>query len=173
MKDQDFDQNEPEIIYVSKSELKRDMEALQKLGERIIKMKAGERDKLGLTGEIAEAIELGIKIKDKKDAFRRHIRYVAKVLNTIDLTSINEAIFKIENNATFANVYFHKLEQLRDDLVKNGDSAINEILTQYPDLDRGKLRQLVRQTKKEAEDNKPPKSARQIFQYLKEMIPQE
>ncbi|TPC95485.1 DUF615 domain-containing protein, partial [Escherichia coli] len=41
------------------------------------------------------------------------------------------------------------------------------------DADRQQLRTLIRNAKKEKEGNKPPKSARQIFQYLRELAENE
>ena len=70
-------------------------------------------------------------------------------------------------------VLFHKLENLRDRLIDQGDDAIAEVLNLWPDADRQQLRTLIRNAKKEKEGNKPPKSARQIFQYLRELAENE
>ena len=64
---------------------------------------------------------------------------------------------------------FHKLEQLRDRLIDEGDDAVADVLNLWPDADRQQLRSLIRNAKKEKEGNKPPKSSRQIFQYLREL----
>ena len=64
---------------------------------------------------------------------------------------------------------FHKLEMLRDRLVEEGDVAIPTVLELYPDADRQQLRSLIRNAQKEKATNKPPKSFRQIFQYLREL----
>ena len=47
------------------------------------------------------------------------------------------------------------------------------MLNLSPNADRQQLRSLVRNAKKEQEGNKPPKSARQIFQYLRELAENE
>ena len=70
-------------------------------------------------------------------------------------------------------VLFHKLEQLRDRLIVEGDDAVEEVLSLWPNADRQQLRSLIRNAKKEKEGNKPPKSARQIFQYLRELAENE
>ncbi|RIQ15764.1 DUF615 domain-containing protein, partial [Salmonella enterica] len=58
---------------------------------------------------------------------------------------------------------------LRDRLIVEGDDAVAEVLILWPNADRQQLRSLIRNAKKEKEGNKPPKSARQIFQYLREL----
>jgi len=62
-----------------------------------------------------------------------------------------------------------KLEALRDRLVEEGDDAISEVLNLYPEADRQQLRVLIRNAQKEKAANKPPKSYRQIFSYLREL----
>ena len=52
-------------------------------------------------------------------------------------------------------------------MLEQGDGAINELLGQYRDLDRQKLRQLVRQAQKERQEEKPPVAFRELFQYLR------
>ncbi|HHJ81221.1 MAG TPA: DUF615 domain-containing protein, partial [Candidatus Tenderia electrophaga] len=43
-------------------------------------------------------------------------------------------------------------------------------LNQHPEADRQHLRQLMRSAKKESERNKPPRAARELFQYLKQLL---
>lgn len=64
----------------------------------------------------------------------------------------------------------HKLELIRDELIEQGDSAINPLVDEYPTLDRQHLRNLIRAAQKEKQANKPPKNYREIFQYLKSTI---
>lgn len=162
-----------EIIYISKSELKRDAIMHHELGEKLVNMTPGNLEKIPMDAQLAEAVHLAVKIRNKHGAFSRQLNYVGKLLRFRDLEPITLAIAKIENQHLIANQYFHNLERFRDKIIAQGDEAINHLVEEYPTLERAKLRQLARQAKKEAEQNKPPKSARQIFQYLKECIPAE
>ncbi len=54
------------------------------------------------------------------------------------------------------NARLHRLEQWRERLITEGDSALNELMSQFHELDRQKLRQLIRTANKERELNKPP-----------------
>ncbi len=90
-----------------------------------------------------------------------------------DVEPIRQALDKLKNRHNQQVVLFHKLENLRDRLIDQGDDAIAEVLNLWPDADRQQLRTLIRNAKKEKEGNKPPKSARQIFQYLRELAENE
>ncbi len=84
-----------------------------------------------------------------------------------DPEPIQAALDKLQNKHAQHSMALQKLEQLRDRIVDQGDSAISDALLQYPDADRQRLRQLARQAQKEQQQNKPPKAYREIFQYLK------
>lgn len=90
------------------------------------------------------------------------------MLRARDPEPIQSALDKLKNRHNQQVVLFHKLELLRDRLVAEGDDAIPDILALYPSADRQQLRSLVRNAQKKAA-NKPPKSTRQIFQYLREL----
>jgi ribosome-associated protein len=44
------------------------------------------------------------------------------------------------------------------------------LLVEHPELDRQHVRQLIRTAHKEAANAKPPKAARELFRYLREVI---
>ena len=46
------------------------------------------------------------------------------------------------------------IEELVSNVLANGDDAINELVTEYPQLDRQKIRQLARNHSRAAEDKK-------------------
>ncbi|RKS85220.1 ribosome-associated protein [Orbus hercynius] len=157
--------DDDEIIYVSKSEIKRDAEALKKLGVELVELSKNELEKIPLDESLARAIELAQKIK--KEGYRRQIQYIGKLLRSRDIEPITQALDKLKNRHNQQIALFHRVEKLRDELIKTGDAE--PILALYPIADRQQLRNLARLAKKELEENKAPKSARQIFQYLKEL----
>ena len=89
-----------------------------------------------------------------------------------DLELIEYRISRLPAHHVQSTCEFHDLQQLRDDSVTHGDSVIQTLLDKYPELDRQKLRQMQRQAVKQKETEKPPKAAREIFQYLKQHITQ-
>ena len=160
-----IDDNEEEIIYVSKSEIKRDAEALKKLGVELVQLSKNELSKIPLDEDMIYAIELAQKIK--KEGYRRQIQYIGKLLRNRDIDPISQALDKLKNRHNQQNAILHKLEKLRNDLIDTGDAE--PIIAWNPQADRQQLRQLARTAKKERDTNKPPKSARLIFQYLKDL----
>ncbi|MEZ8353086.1 ribosome biogenesis factor YjgA [Vibrio splendidus] len=158
---------EEEIIWVSKTEMKTDMDALQKLGEELVELKPSILDKFPLSEDLAQAIKDAQRFKN--EAKRRQLQYIGKVMRNVDPEPIQAALDKIRNKHSQATVELHKLEQLRDRIVAEGDAAISDVMEMYPEADRQRLRQLARQANKEKSANKPAKSSREIFQILKEL----
>jgi len=139
------DDNEFEDWGPSKSQLKRDAEALQKMGEEIVSLSHSELEKIPLDEELAEAVELGRKLKPKKDeSFRRHLQFIGRLMRSRDIEPIAEALSIIKNRHSTVNARLHRLEQWRERLITEGDSALNELMSQFHELDRQKLRQLIR-----------------------------
>ncbi|WP_437613436.1 ribosome biogenesis factor YjgA [Erwinia sp. V71] len=161
------DEEDEEIIWVSKSEIKRDAEELKRLGAEIIDLGKNSLDKIPLDEELRDAVELAQKIK--KEARRRQLQLIGKMLRARDVEPIRQALDKLKNRHNQQVSLFHKLEALRDRLVEKGDDAVPEVLNLYPDADRQQLRTMIRNAQKEKAANKPPKAYRQIFQYLREL----
>lgn len=158
---------EEEIIWVSKTEMKEDMEALQKLGEELVELKPSVLEKFPLSEDLAEAIKDAQRFKN--EAKRRQLQYIGKVMRNEDPEPIQAALDKVRNKHSQATAELHKLEQLRDRIVEDGDAAISEVVEAHPEADRQRLRQLARQANKEKKAGKPTKAYREIFQVLKEL----
>jgi len=62
---------------------------------------------------------------------------------------------------------FQHLESLRDKLIAGNKDALTNTLEQHPQLERQHLRQLIRQAKKEQEQDKGPAASRKLFKYLR------
>ncbi|MBK4715129.1 MULTISPECIES: ribosome biogenesis factor YjgA [Tenebrionibacter/Tenebrionicola group] len=163
----DDENKDDEIIWVSKSEIKRDAEELKRLGAEMVDLGKNALDKLPLDEELRDAIELAQRIK--REGRRRQLQLIGKLLRNRDVDPIRQALDKLKNRHNQQVALFHKLEDLRDRLIENGDEAIVEVLTLWPQADRQQLRALIRNAKKENEGKKPAKSARLIFQYLREL----
>ncbi|QXO17711.1 MULTISPECIES: ribosome biogenesis factor YjgA [Vibrio] len=158
-------EDEEEIILVSKTELKNDMIELQKLGEELVALKPSALAKFPLPDDLAEAIKDAQRFKN--EARRRQLQYIGRLMRNIDPEPLQAALDKLRNKHSQSSAVLHKLEQLRDRVVEEGDSAIEDVMEMYPEADRQRLRQLARQAKKEKQANKAPKASREIFQVLK------
>lgn len=152
----------------SKSERKREMQALQELGEAIVGLSEGELASIPLEGLLAEAIAVARRITSH-EGLRRQLQYIGKLMRESDTEAIEAAYQELMNGRQQLNQRFHLLEQLRDRLIAAGPNAMSEVLEDYPDADRQHLRQLISSAIKEREQNKPPAAARKLFKYLREL----
>lgn len=157
--------DDDDIIWVSKSEIKRDAEALKQLGVELVELGKNALEKIPLDDDLLAAVELAQRIK--KEGRRRQIQLIGKMLRARDPEPIQQALDKLKNRHNQQVTLFHKLEDLRDRLIEQGDEVIEEVLALYPEADRQQLRTLMRNAQKEKAANKPPKISRQIFQYLR------
>ena len=162
------DEDQEEIIWVSKSEIKRDAEDLKQLGEKLVNLTKANLTKVPLDDSLKDAIELAQRLQ--KEARRRQLQYIGKLLRSIDAEPIREALEKIENKHNQQQAMLHKLEILRVELVTKGDAALTDLLNEHPSADRQQLRNLIRAAQKEKEQNKPSKAYREIYQILKTLI---
>jgi ribosome-associated protein len=160
--------HEDELI--SKSELKRQSAQRQKLGEELVKLTAAHLKTIPLDEELAIAIELARNINRKKDGFRRQLQFIGKLMRKTDIAPIEAALSKLTQQHQAHNAAFHQLEKAREQIITQGDEAIQSLVEQYPQLERQKLRQFHRSIKKEREKNAPPKAYRELFQYLKSTL---
>ena len=153
--------------YKSKTQLKREMHELQDFAMRLVKLSKHQRSQLPLDEELQAAMVLADKIANKPEALSRHVRFISRMLAEMDLTPINQALDLMANKNQQKTRQFEALEQYRDELIAQGNEKIEATLTQCPDMERQKLRQLVRQASKEVKAEKPAKYYKELFAYLK------
>ncbi|UYG08834.1 ribosome biogenesis factor YjgA [Halomonas sp. M4R1S46] len=151
----------------SKSQLKREMHALQSLGERLIAMSAAERARFPLSDDLLAAIEETGRIR-AREARRRHMQYVGKLMRREDLTGIQAVFDEIDQEQLRRDHAFHRLEKWRDRLVDEGDDAVEAFIAEFPDVDRQALRQLIRNARRERDQGKPPTNARRLFRLIRD-----
>ena len=142
----DVEDEDDEIIWVSKSEIKRDAEELKRLGAEMVELGKTRLIKSRWIPDLRDAIELAQRIK--KEGRRRQMQLIGKMLRSRDVEPIRQALDKLKNRHNQQVALFHKLEQIRDRLIDNGDEAVAEVLNLWPDADRQQLRSLIRNAKK-------------------------
>ncbi len=82
----------PDVL--SKTQRKKDMIALQKLGERLTKLSDSQLAKLPLSEELLELIHAAQKLKTH-ESIRRHLQYVGKKMRAVDAEAIEKALKKV------------------------------------------------------------------------------
>ncbi|WP_417344953.1 ribosome biogenesis factor YjgA [Ferrimonas sp.] len=166
---------EPELQeeeWISKSELKREAEQLQKIGNEIVALGKNDLAKVPMDEELEDAVALAQRLKGKNEAHRRQLQFVGKLLRSRDPEPLVAALDKIRNKHNQANQEFHKMEQWRDRLIAEGDDAMQELFAEVPAMaeERQRVRQLIRQAAKEAKASKPPKSSRELFKLVRQYL---
>ncbi len=163
---EDRQEIEDEHELISKSQLKRDSKALQDLGKKLSSLNAEQLAKVPLDDSLKDAIALAHKLSNKRGALKRHFQFIGKLLRSIDVEPILQAVNRIEDSDNSNKLLFKKMEYWRDRIVAEGDPAINECCEQHSDMDRQKLRQLTRNLKQAPTDDKKARFARQIFKEI-------
>lgn len=152
----------------SRSQLKRDAEALQDLGRELVELPQAKLDRIELPEKLREAVDLARRIT-AHGGRRRQLQYIGKLMRNLEAGPIRARLEAMQQADHRAAQRFHHLEALRDRLIAEGDAALGDVLTDYPHADRQHLRQLIRQAQQERDRGKPPASARSLFRYLREL----
>ncbi|WP_395826178.1 ribosome biogenesis factor YjgA [Collimonas sp.] len=161
---------EQEYDRPSKSQLKREMTALQKLGEELIAESRDRVKRVPMPEDVCDAILECQQIKDHEGR-RRQTQYVGKKMRSLEpreIAEIQKTLDSWRGLSKADTAAMHALERHRDRLLKD-DGALTELLAQHPELDVQQVRTMIRNARKEQAENKPPKAYREIFQLLKEL----
>ncbi len=157
--------------YVSKSQIKRECDALQKLGEQLLQLKSAELDKINLPEKLASAIREGRKLK-ARGALKRQRQYIGKLMREADSENIEKQLSLIQHLHDFNVTRAKQTERWRDRLLSDDNQVVTELIDTYPDIDRQHINQLVRLSKREQEAGKPPAAARKLYKYLHDISKQ-
>ena len=151
----------------SKSSKKREMHALQALGEALVALSVDQLARVPIPDRLLEAVR-DAKRFTKHEARRRQMQYIGKLMRDIDPEPIR-AQLEIFSGASKAEVARqHRLERLRDGLLED-EQRIGDIVALWPDADLQHLRTLRRNAVKEREQQKPPRAYREIFRVLRDL----
>ncbi|MGZ8291715.1 MAG: ribosome biogenesis factor YjgA [Telluria sp.] len=167
-----FQSNEFEQEYErpSKSELKRQMSELQKLGEELVAEPRDRVKRVPMPEDVKDAILMCQTITNHEGR-RRQMQFVGKKMRTLDeeeVAVIRRTIDSWKGMSKSDTAFLHAMERRRDKLLAD-DNALTVLLGEHPELDVQHLRTLIRNARKEQAENKPPKAYREIFQILKDL----
>lgn len=161
----DFDEQRP----ISKSQRKRDMLALQKLGQTLTELKPAQLAKIPLEEDLLHAITEMQRIH-QREGRRRQLQYIGKLMRSADHDAIEQALDALNKEGLQQVQQQHLVEQWRDRLLSDDKNALAEFVDAYEPDDVQPLAQLIRQARREQEQNKPPAAARKLFRLLRDTI---
>ena len=162
----EFDQ---EYERPSKSELKRQVNELQKLGEQLVDEPRDRVKRVPMPDDVKDAILECQTITNHEG--RRQLQFVGKKMRGLteeEVDVIRRTIDSWKGASKAETAALHALERRREKLLAD-DKALTQLLADYPELDAQHLRTLIRNARKEQAENKPPKAFREIFQILKDL----
>ena len=166
-------------IEISKTDLKRESEELQQLGEQLLTLRSDLFKPLPLTDKLIEALAEAKRITNFEGK-RRQMQFIGKQMRLQEpetLQAVREALQVQRLGSAKETAALHLAETWRDRLIAS-DDAVGEWIAQHPGTDTQQLRALVRQARKDAP---PPdkaavsqglaprqsRSYREIFQLVK------
>jgi ribosome-associated protein len=155
----------------SKSLRKKQMLTLQKIGETLVDLPAPQLAQIPLESPLAEAINEA-RAMTSHEGKRRQLQYIGKLMRNVDVQPITDALNQVQLKNHYGKARFHQMERWRDQLISEGDTALQDFLQRFPGTDTQQLRQLVRNAQKDAKAGKNAGADTALFRYIREVIEQ-
>ena len=152
----------------SRTQLKKEDKALQKLGESLVALPADQLGAMDMPDELREAIDLARTISSR-GARRRQLKYIGKIMREIDCDPIRESLHNIRQGDLESIRAFKQIEYWRDELKAGNQQILEEIVRRCPKADRQRLSRLASSARADGETDGDAKSSRQLFRYLKDI----
>lgn len=161
---------EQEYERPSKTEMKRQSDALQALGKELVEAPRDRVKRVPMPEDVRDAI-LECQNINNHEGRRRQMQFIGKKMRSLseeEVAIIRRTIEGWKGASKADTAALHALERRRDKLLAD-DKALTALLEEAPQLDVQHLRTLIRNARKEQAENKPPKAYREIFQILKDL----
>ncbi|UMR31227.1 DUF615 domain-containing protein [Massilia sp. MB5] len=154
----------------SKTELKRQSDALQDLGRELVEQPRDRVKRVPMPEDVRDAILECQNIKNHEGR-RRQMQFIGKKMRSLteeEVAAIQRTIEGWKGASKADTAALHALERRREKLLAD-DNALTTLLAEHAELDAQHLRTLIRNARKEQAEHKPPKAYREIFQILKDL----
>jgi ribosome-associated protein len=159
------EQEEPK----SKTRLKKEMLEREKLGMQLTSLPAHYLKKSGIPSELLDAV-LSMKTMRTHGARRRQMQRIGVLMREADPGHIRSVIDDFGQPGQTQVSARTKLDELASALIIGTDEHIEGIMRQYPNADRTRLRQLVRNAKDKALHTGQTRGFNALKAYLSEIM---
>ncbi len=153
----------------SKSQRKRDMTSIQKLGEELTTLNKKQLEKLPLSDSLRASIAEFSRLPNSNEARRRHLQFIGKIMRGEDHEKIQSELDKMRTPDRAQVRRAQLIEQWGDKLLAGSEVEINSFVTTYPLAERQAIRQIVRNLGKDNEEAARV-HRRRLMNYIKEYI---
>lgn len=157
-----------ENIALSKTQIKKQMNDRQDLGFELTRLSEETLKKIDLPEDLLNAIQDYKKITSNS-ALKRQVQYIGRLMRDVDVEPIETFLLRLSGKDNAYKAFLQRVERWRDMLIEN-DQALSKFIEEFPQADIGQLRTFIRNTRKEQEQNKPPKAFRSLYQSIKEAM---
>ena len=162
----DYDDEELEPVK-SRTQIKKEMEALQAIGKKLCELNDKQLEQVPMGEDLRHAIDLYRHNITQKEARRRQMQYIGKLMRSEEVEEIQQALDKFDSSSKVFTQALHQAENWRDRLLKGGNSELTEFVKEFPSVDVQHLRQIVRNAQKDLKNNKNTGAAKKLFQIIR------
>ncbi len=149
----------------SKSQIKREAEELQKLGEKLIKLPKQKLGRMELPDKLLKALIDAQSIKSNV-AGRRQRQFIGALMRDVDPEPIRRALEQTTVDLPMESKISKATRMWMDRLLTGDPAILEEFICVCPGLERQRLRQLLRNIKKEKTAGKSSKSFKVLEQHI-------
>jgi ribosome-associated protein len=154
----------------SKSARKREADAAQDLGTRLIGLKESELAALGLPEKLFDAIMLAKRIT-ARGGLARQRQYIGKLMRDIDLAPVEAALNAKSRGAAMDAEKHKRLEAWRTRLLTEGPAALDDLMKWCPGADRKSLQALIQKaTSARVDSGSREAASRELFRTLRTLF---
>lgn len=164
------DEETGEFFGPSRSQRRREALAVFDLAQALVELSPSRLDRVPLDEALRDLVVDSRRIT-AHIARKRQLQFLAKQLRQEDeetLEAIRRALEPDRAEARRETARLHRLEDWRERLLADEGSALGELIALHPEIDRQRLRQLLRAVHEERRRDKPPKAYRELFQLLRQ-----
>jgi ribosome-associated protein len=152
----------------SKTRRKKDMHALQALGETLVELSSAQLAEVEMPEDLRDAVLEARRITGHEGR-RRQMQYIGRLMRDIDPAPIRARIDAWRGQSREATAQMHAIERWRERLIEN-DAALTEFANEHPGADLQALRTLIRETRRERAAERPPRHFRDLFRLLRDAM---
>jgi len=153
---------------VSKTQRKKEMLSLQKLGEELITLTPNQLKKLPLPENLLIAVTAAQKMTKHRALYRQR-QFIGKLMRHLDAEPIHVALDQLRHPEKMAKARFHRVEQWREQLLTD-DQAGTDFVLEYPHVDRQQFGQKLRAARKAHQTGKPVGAERALFRFIDAIV---
>lgn len=153
----------------SRTKKKRAAEALQKVGEQLLTLRAAQLNAMELPPELLEAV-VAARAMTSHGARRRQLQYIGSLMRRTDADQLCRRLEAVTQETHDEARRFKQVERWRDELVA-GDAGRREwLLAEYPRMAAEQLSRLIQAAGHDKSATEKRKAGKALFRYLRQFI---